>query len=253
MVAADMSRELQGGILMLVGIVTLRVSWGTTYLNYVKEGMRPWLLLSGAVLLVLGLLAVIDAVRGRGDEDDPQDSEGESEGEPGDGHVHAHGGPRTAWLLLLPVFTLFVVAPPALGAYSASRDVTNSVAAPQLLPPLPPGDPVPMYLSDYVTRAVWEKGVSLEGRTVTVTGFVLPTQQGWQLARLQILCCAADAFTSKAQPTNLPAAFARPPADTWVTVTGHWVPGGGTESGTAIPLLEVDSIVEIEQPVNPYD
>jgi uncharacterized membrane protein YcgQ (UPF0703/DUF1980 family) len=38
-----------------------------------------------------------------------------------------------------------------------------------------------------------------------------------------------------------------------VTVTGHWVPGGGTEAGTAIPLLEVESIVEIEQPVNPYD
>ena len=42
-----MTREVQSIILLLVGIATLRISWGTAYLNYVKEVMRPWLLLSG--------------------------------------------------------------------------------------------------------------------------------------------------------------------------------------------------------------
>lgn len=245
-----MSRELQGIVLLLVGIVTLRISWGTTYLNYVKEEMRPFLLISGAILVILGLMAIIDVLRGRGDEEDAHDiPDGH---EHGDGHHHHHG-PRSAWLLLLPVVTLFVVAPPALGAYAASRDVTNSSPSSTALPPLPPGDPVPVFLSDYVTRAVWEQGVSLEGRTVELTGFVLPTEDGWQLARLQIACCAADAFASKVQPVDVPEEFADLPADTWVTLTGRWVPTEGEPSVDTIPLVDVDGMTVIPQPENPYD
>lgn len=249
-----MSREIQGIVLVLVGIVTLRISWGTAYLNYVKEGMRPWLLLSGGVLLALGVLAIVDVLRGRGDEPDLHDVE-EDAPEGGDTHDdgHHHGGPRAAWLLLLPVATLFLVAPPALGSYAAARDITNSVPAGLALPPLPVGDPVEMYLSDYVTRAVWEEGVSLEGRTVELTGFVLPTDDGWQLARLQIACCAADAFASKVQPINLPDGAQDLPADTWVTVTGEWVPNEGAPSVYSVPLLKVTSLEQIPPPENPYD
>lgn len=236
---------------MLVGIVVLRISWGTTYLNYVKEGMRPWLLVSGAVLLVLGLLAVLDRLRSRDDEPDPHDLPAEI-GDDGHGHHH-HRGPRSAWLLVLPVLTLFVVAPPALGAYSAAKDVTNSVPTETMLPPLPPGDPVSVYLSDYVTRAVWEGGVSLEGRTVELTGFVLPTDDGWQLARLQIACCAADAFASKVQPVDLPEEYANLPEGTWVTITGSWVPSEGEPSATTVPPIRVESVTVIPAPENPYD
>lgn len=245
-----MSRELQGIVLLLVGIVTLRISWGTTYLNYVKEGMRPWLLISGAVLVVLGVLAIVDVLRGRGDEPDAHDVQDEHD----DGHGHSHHhGPRSAWLLLLPVVTLFVVAPPALGAYAAARDTTNSSPSSRVLPPLPPGDPVPVFLSDYVTRAVWEQGVSLEDRTVELTGFVLPTDDGWQLARLQIACCAADAFASKVQPIDVPEEFADLPSETWVTLTGRWVPTEGEPTVDTIPLVTVDSLRVIPQPENPYD
>lgn len=243
-----MSREIQGIVLVLVGIVILRISWGTTYLNYVKEEMRPWLLLSGGVLVVLGVLAIIDVLRGKGDEPDLHDVDHGL----GD-DAHHHGGPRAAWLLLLPVATLFLVAPPALGSYAAARDITNSVPAGSTLPPLPAGDPVEMYLSDYVTRAVWEEGVSLEGRTVKLTGFVLPTDDGWQLSRLQIACCAADAFASKVQPIDLPEGARDLPADTWVTMTGEWMPGEGGPSVYSIPLLKVTSIEQVPPPENPYD
>jgi len=249
-----MSRELQGIVLLLVGIVTLRISWGTTYLNYVKEGMRPWLLISGAVLVVLGVLAIIDVLRGRGDEPDVHDVPDAHDEGHDDTHGHSHHhGPRSAWLLLLPVVTLFVVAPPALGAYAAARDTTNSSPSSRVLPPLPPGDPVPVFLSDYVTRAVWEQGVSLEDRTVELTGFVLPTDDGWQLARLQIACCAADAFASKVQPVEVPEEFADLPADTWVTLTGRWVPTEGEPTVDTIPLVTVDTLTVIPQPENPYD
>ena len=94
-----MRRDVQAVILILVGGAVLRISIGDTFLNYVKEGMRPWLLLSGGTLVVLGVLALIDVIRRarRGEtaeEPDPHDPVDD------DGHSHVHG-PRAAWLLLL--------------------------------------------------------------------------------------------------------------------------------------------------------
>lgn len=166
-----MTREIQSIILLLVGIATLRISWGTAYLNFVKESMRPWLLLSGAILVLLGAWLLVDSLRGRPSH---EGAEGEDRAADADGgESHEHAGPRAAWLLLLPVLTIFLVAPPALGAYSASRDTTNSIATDRSMAPLPPWDPVPLYLSDYVTRAVWDEGRTLVGRSVALTGFVL--------------------------------------------------------------------------------
>ncbi|MFN8172569.1 MAG: TIGR03943 family protein [Candidatus Nanopelagicales bacterium] len=205
-----MTKEIQGVVLTVLGIVVLRLAVGTAYLNYVKESLRPWLLVSGAVLVVLGVLTFVDVVLRRSVPDEEPESD--------DGHGHGHRGPRVAWLIFLPVVAVFVVAPPALGAFSAAR----SPAVPSLLdtslPDLPAGDPVTLYLSDYVQRAVWDKGTTLTGRTVELTGFVLPQPGGgWQLARMQITCCAADAFASKVQPVGpmtklrlLPRALPRP-------------------------------------------
>src|SRR5690606_39467325 len=64
---------------------------------------------SGLVLVVLGALVVAADLRAAARGED---------GEQGhDGHDHGHdhhGGPRVAWLLVLPVVAVFVVAPPAL-------------------------------------------------------------------------------------------------------------------------------------------
>lgn len=241
-----MTKEIQGVVLTVLGIVVLRLAVGTAYLNYVKESLRPWLLVSGAVLVILGVLTFVDVVLRRSVPDEEPESD--------DGHGHGHRGPRVAWLIFLPVVAVFVVAPPALGAFSAAR----SPAVPSLLntslPDLPAGDPVTLYLSDYVQRAVWDKGTTLTGRTVELTGFVLPQPGGgWQLARMQITCCAADAFASKVQPVGLPAADADLPANQWVTIRGRWVPGGSDGPGDEIPLVQVESLQRVEQPENPYD
>lgn len=243
-----MRRDVQAVILILVGGAILRISIGDTFLNYVKDVMKPWLILSGAVLVVLGVLALIDVLRrGRGDDErTPHDEPHEHD----DGHGHAHG-PRAAWLLLLPVLAIFLIAPPALGAYAAARDTTNAVQPREATaPPLPPGDPVEVSVSAYVGRAVWDEGRTLEGRTVQMTGFVTPNPDGgWWLTRLALACCAADAIASKVQVLDAPDL----PANTWVTVTGSWVPGGGIKSDTAIPLLQVADLVEVPQPKNPYE
>jgi uncharacterized repeat protein (TIGR03943 family) len=117
-------------------------------------------------------------------------------------------------------------------------------------PPLPPGDPAQVTVAEYVGRAVWDDGLTLEGRTVEMTGFVTPDPAGgWWISRMAVACCAADAIASKVKVLNAPDL----PADTWVTITGRWVPGGGTKSDTAIPLLEVIDLVEVPQPKNPYE
>ncbi len=245
-----MRRDVQAIVLILVGGAVLRISLGDAYLNYVKDNMRIWLILSGAALVLLGVLALIDVLRkGRaaGAEETPHDEPHEHD----DGHGHGHGGPRSAWLLLLPVLAIFLIAPPPLGAYAAARDATNGVQPREAkAPPLPEGDPVPLSVSGYVGRAVWDDGFTLDGRTVQMTGFVTPNEDGsWWLTRLAISCCAADALAYKIQPLEVEDL----PANTWVTVTGHWVPGGGTKSDTAIPLLVVDSLEQVAQPANPYE
>ncbi|MFZ1853477.1 MAG: hypothetical protein WAU06_01015, partial [Candidatus Nanopelagicales bacterium] len=58
-----MNREVQAIVLILLGGSTLRISIGDTYLRYVKAGMRPYLLVSGAILLMLGVWAMVDIVR----------------------------------------------------------------------------------------------------------------------------------------------------------------------------------------------
>lgn len=225
-----MRRDVQGILLILVGGAILRIALTDTFLNYVKAVMQPWLIVSGAMLVLLGLLALIDTLRHRAD------------------HSHA---PRSTWMLLLPVLAIFLIAPGPLGAYSAERSTTNGTQqASAKAPPLPAGDPVEISLSSYVARAVWDDGTTLQGRNVSMTGFVTPDPQGgWMLTRLTMSCCAADALASKVKTVDT----ADLPANTWVTVVGHWVPGGGTKSDSAVPLIAVTSLEEIPQPKNPYE
>jgi len=218
-----MRRDVQAIVLILVGGAVLRITIGDTFLNYVQEAMRPWLLLSGGILVVLGVLALIDVLR-KGRAADAEATPHDEPHEHDDGHGHGHGGPRAAWLLLLPVLAIFLIAPPALGAFAAARDVANS--------------------------AVWDDGLTLIDRTVQMTGFVTPDPAGgWWISRMAVACCAADAIASKIKVLDAPDL----PADTWVTITGRWVPGGGTKTDTAIPLVEVLTLEEVPQPRNPYE
>jgi uncharacterized repeat protein (TIGR03943 family) len=89
----------------------------------------------------------------------------------------------------------------------------------------------------------------MEGRQVELVGFVTPTADGWQLSRLSVACCAADAVATKVQPVgDVPDL----PADTWVSVMGTYVPGGAAESDDAVPWVQVSSVTEVPAPADPY-
>src|SRR4029453_8522269 len=80
------------------------------------------------------------------------------------GHGHSHE-PWVGWLLILPVFALLLVAPPALGSFAASRSGT-ALQEVSDFPKLPPGDPARISVLDYASRAVFDEGRSLGERRV---------------------------------------------------------------------------------------
>ncbi|MDQ0600323.1 putative repeat protein (TIGR03943 family) [Streptomyces canus] len=231
-------------LLVLVGAAILRISaFSALYLRYVQAGLRPYLIVSGAALVLLGIaMAVV-----RHSADDGHDGDGD-----GDHHGHAHHGPRVAWLLTLPALALLLFPPPALGSYSAEREAAQRAAqGVGVFPALPAGDPVRLGVGEFSSRAIYDSGRSLKGRTVRMTGFVTHGDDGtWYVTRLLVSCCAADASTSKAEIRGADAL----PADTWVTVTGTWHPRGklGTD-GAWPPVLDAVSVEQVEQPADPYE
>lgn len=233
-----MRRETQNILLVLLGGALLKIGLNGDYLRYVKPAQHPWVLAGGAVMVALGAVAIVRDVRSRG--------------LAGDGHGQHHHLARSAWLLMLPVLAVFLVAPPALGADSVARTAARAPAQSQsAFPPLPPGAVVPLSLTDLVTRAGWDASGSLNGRTVRVTGFVTHARGSILLARMVITCCAADAYPLTVRLAGVaPAGYAD---DTWLQVTGQVVPGTATRANRYTPDLEVASAQRIRQPADPYE
>lgn len=157
------------------------------------------------------------------------------------------------WLLLIPLLALILVAPPALGSYSAMRAGT-ALQEPYGYSNLPASDPLPVSLVDYAGRAVYDHGRSLDRRKVRITGFVaLDTQGAPYLVRMSLNCCAADA-----QPVKLALTGDIPPVlepDTWLRVTGTYTPKQTRDpvNNRPIPYVRVIEAVPVPAPRDPYD
>ncbi len=232
-----MSREAQHAVLLLLGGALVRLAADETYLRYVRPGHR-WLLVgAGAVAVLLALVALVRDARGhRAD---------------GGGHGE-HGGARSAWLLVVPVLVVALVAPPALGADTVARaGPGNAVELDPALPPLPAGATVALPVAEFVQRAVWDAGAALDGRDVELTGFVVRRGAAVELARLTIVCCAADARAHRVRLDGLADPAGTAP-DTWLRVRGTPVPGSATAAGS-VPALTVHHAEVVPAPPDPYE
>ncbi|WP_406007433.1 TIGR03943 family protein [Streptomyces sp. NBC_00637] len=238
-----MRRFAQVALLVLGGLGLLHTSLFTDeYLRYVKEGMRPLLVASGVLLVVLGVAEAWSAP-----------SKGEHGGPGHEGHGHDHSGvPRVAWLLFLPVLSLLFYAPPALGSYTASREPAKAVAVQEdAFDPLPATSPLPITLTDFTQRVQQDRSRAIRGRAVVMTGFVTPAprkQDGWYLTRIIVNCCAADASSVKV----LVRGIAAPKADTWVDVTGTWQGSGTLGTSSAAVALDAREVRKVRKPTNAY-
>ena len=241
-----MKRETQNILLILLGGALVKIALNGDYLRYVKPAQQPWIIAGGGVMVLLGGVAILRDVlsaRARG-------------GEPEDAHAgHAHSA-RPAWLLLVPVLAVFLVAPPALGADSVTRNESRvpqsaSIAETAAFAALPAGEVVPLSVSEFVSRAGWDHNGTLNGRNVMLTGFVVHSGGNTLLARLVISCCAADAYPvtvhlGKGDADQLAA-------DTWIQVTGQVVPGTATKANSYTPDFVPASLSTIPAPKDPYE
>ncbi len=243
-----MKRSPQAILLVLSGTGLLHISLLTDlYLRYVKDWTRPTLIASGVLLLLLG---VADAWSHRGP--GPSRDEGERGAhEDHDGHRHDHSGvPRAAWLLLLPALSMLFYAPPALGAYTASRQASKPIAVQQDdFEPLPALSPLPLTLGDFTSR-VRQDRTGRQGtqrpddrvRHARRTGRGL----GPDPAPDQLLLGGRPG----GQSTDLRGET--PPADTWVTVVGTWHADGTLGTGSAAIALDARTVSEVDRPTDWY-
>lgn len=232
-----MTSGLQSLLLILLGGATLHASLTNTYLRYVKAELRPWLIITGVLLVVLG---AVTARRSDAASDD---------------HGHEHDGqPRVALLLLLPVLVLVVLTPPPLGAFLAS----NSQPRPprQVARPVEVDNtPLTIDLSDYISAAVYDDGKGLTDREIHLVGFAAHRADGWDLTRMVMVCCAADAYPISVRVEGALA----PPPDTWVEVTGRYVPAQRdpdlppTSMRAWTVVVEASDVQEIPVPDEPYE
>jgi uncharacterized repeat protein (TIGR03943 family) len=244
------NRQAQAVVLLLVGGAILRASVTDLYLRYVKEGLRPFLIVAGAVLVAAAVTTLWYELRPRRPVAPVAPAEGAVAED--DGHGHSHE-PRVAWLLVLPVFALLLVAPPALGSYAAGRAGT-AIQEVSEFPPLPAGNPVRISVLDYATRAVYDDGKSLGDRKIKLSGFVLIGEDGAPyLARMVLSCCAADARPIKIGLAGaVPAGLA---ADSWLEVTGTYTDRTVKDAVNdgVIQYLDVVESTPVAAPHNQYE
>jgi uncharacterized repeat protein (TIGR03943 family) len=251
-------RDTQNVLLVLLGGALIKISATDLYLRYVKPGNKWYLLTAGTVILLFAAVSLMRDARlarrpadppGGGSADDGHDDHDH------DGSGHGHREPHSPWLLLLPVLTIFLVAPPALGADSVQRasagnsvtDATGSTGGD--FPPLPEAGAPELRLSDFVARAVWDRSGSLAGRDVTLTGFVVHRGGAAELARLVITCCAADARPMVVRLTGAPDL----PSGSWLRLRARLLPGSATAADGYTPSVQVLDAEPIPEPAEAYE
>lgn len=233
-----MRRETHHVLLLLLGGALLRIAADDTFLRYVRPSHRWLLIAAGAAMVVLAAIALVRDVRGAGTVD---------------GHDHSGAAERyVPWLLLAPVLVIALVAPPALGADAVARSGARNAAVQdaEVFSALPPGDAPDLPVAEFVQRAAWDGSGSLDGRTVTLTGFAVRRGAAVELARLTISCCAADARANRVRMVGelVPVA-----PDTWLRVRGTVQPGSATAATGYVPAMTVTAVDVVTAPPDPYE
>jgi len=139
-----MNKETQSIVVTLLGGLLISITLSHRFTSYVRPGFAPLLLIGGGILVLVGVVSLVLAIRSdakdakdakkdkaratltapapaRHDHDDPAVH--------GDPHDHDHDKSKAPWLLLLPVLVLLLVAPPALGADAVARNASSQALA----------------------------------------------------------------------------------------------------------------------------
>ena len=236
-----MTRETENAVLLLIGISTAVITITGAYTRYVKPSLLLWLAGSAILLIALALVSIVrDIRRGSGD------------GIHVDGHPHRSG---VVWLLVLPIALLGFIVPPAIAPEAATPTVAevSTEVLRRPFPPLPDERAPALPLPEVLVRIARDSANTLDGKLITVTGFTFKADGRTDLARVVIICCAADASLARIRLSG-PAApkIANYPDNTWLRVEAKVPAGQEWSRGGTIPVMEVFSESRIDPPANPY-
>lgn len=234
-----MSRETENALLLLIGVSTAIITLTGAFTRYVKPSLLPYLAATSVLLIGLALASIVADIRHGGGEEHAH-------------HDHAHRR-GTAWLLLVPIALLAFVVPPAIRPQAASVSEVSTDVLRRAFPPLPDGRTPEISLPDVLTRIAQDSAGTLDGRTVTVSGFTMRDGDRTDLARVVIICCAADAQLARIHLAGPAAAqLTGYPENTWVKVEGTIPAGQSDSSRGSIPTMTALSAVRTDPPKQPY-
>jgi uncharacterized repeat protein (TIGR03943 family) len=245
------TRTSSGVLLTLVGVLALRAGLTDAMLQFLRPGMRPWLIAAASIVCLLGVVQVVTGRR-----DGVLDHNGDGHGDDQPGHSH---NLRVGWLLVAPL-CVGLLAPAALDAYSAQRSVTFSQRSWDLgkfdvnkllsAEAIAGGTPK-LALVDYLGATTNAKSRDvLATHPVNLEGFVLRAGHGFFLTRFFIGCCAADAIPLKLYvQTSKPL----PPDNQWVRATVTLDRDRTTVASTAHAQATLDSLENEKKPSEPYE
>ncbi|MGS0684370.1 TIGR03943 family putative permease subunit [Nakamurella sp. GG22] len=146
-----MNKETQSIVVTLLGGLLVSITLSGRFTSYVKPGFAPLLLIGGGILIVVGVLSLILAIRAdvKADRarkqalaarasaggatqphaDHVSDAGAGANAPETDAHGHDHASSKSPWLILVPVLVLLLVAPPALGADAVARNASSQALA----------------------------------------------------------------------------------------------------------------------------
>ncbi|MEX3656264.1 TIGR03943 family putative permease subunit [Mycolicibacterium fortuitum] len=234
-----MSRETENALLLLVGVSTGIITLTGAFTRYVKPSLLPYLAATSLLLILLALASIVADIRHGGGEQHAQ-------------HDHAHRR-GTTWLLLIPIALLAFVVPPAIRPQAASVAEVSTDVLRRPFPALPDGRAPEISLPDMLVRIAQDSAGTLDNRTVTVSGFTMRDGDRTDLARVVIICCAADAQLARVHLSGPAAAeLAGYPDNTWIKVEGTIPAGQGDSSRGTVPTMTALHVMRTDPPERPY-
>ncbi|WKD60983.1 hypothetical protein CCICO_04735 [Corynebacterium ciconiae DSM 44920] len=243
------STVLAATIVLLLGIVAMALVITGQLNNYVQPFFRPFMAITAAALIGLGLWTLVRLSR------DIAGAAGE------------HPVRSSSWLLLVPVLLAVLCAPDPLGASmlgstavggaSASMSDAHTQRAQQIVrvernpdgtiafPELARDEINEITLEDLANRFYFGDRDQLDGVRIRLEGFASRDPQGkWAVGRFKIYCCAADAIPYQAGVDGLND----PSPDQWYRLTATI----DTAANSQLPMLRVAEATAIDQPERPY-
>lgn len=248
------TRWLGVGLASVLAVVTIGL-WVTGRLALYINPDSAWFAVGMAVLVLGG--AVASFALPLGAEADHGHDHGDA---PASESAETHDHPRrnafglaatvTGGVAASGIVLLTLVLPPA--SLSAELAMSRDVGAPPLFAGADAvalattGDTSSFGIGEWAAVfATATNPEAFDGDTVTLTGFVTPGDEGFDLTRLVITHCVIDA-----QPASIPIS-----ADTAAPATGEWITVSGTVRATRDGRLAIDAstIEQIAEPGDPYE